>query len=187
MALAASATPAAGSSEHDRRHIGVDGRAAGEQELLGAGRSLQAEEVLASHLGGEHDGELHQRDETLVPPRAVGAGVEHGPGVGVLAGDPVADVGVVTVLEPAVRVGDLDAVDDVDDLLTPGGRRRHDVERARAIQPRPTFGRLPWLAFERRMRALRFLVFFDIAGAAYGVRPPLRQVVAGRLRAVSAA
>gem|GEM_PF-3879318 len=24
------------------------------------------------------------------------------------------------------------------------------------------FGRLPWLAFERRMRALRFLVFFDM-------------------------
>lgn len=27
-------------------------------------------------------------------------------------------------------------------------------------------GRLPWLAFERRMRALRFLVFFDIDGKA---------------------
>ena len=29
-------------------------------------------------------------------------------------------------------------------------------------QPRPMLGRLPWLAFERRSRALRFLVFFDI-------------------------
>jgi len=24
------------------------------------------------------------------------------------------------------------------------------------------FGRLPWFAFERRIRALRFFVFFDI-------------------------
>ena len=30
------------------------------------------------------------------------------------------------------------------------------------------FGRLPWLAFERRMRALRFLVFFDIGDEASG-------------------
>lgn len=30
------------------------------------------------------------------------------------------------------------------------------------------FGRLPWLAFERRMRALRFLVFFDIGDDAIG-------------------
>ena len=28
------------------------------------------------------------------------------------------------------------------------------------------FGRLPWLAFERRNRALRFLVFFDIDSKA---------------------
>ncbi|MFT4656300.1 MAG: hypothetical protein ACI8V4_000461 [Ilumatobacter sp.] len=28
-------------------------------------------------------------------------------------------------------------------------------------------GRLPWFAFERRSRALRFLVFFDIVLARY--------------------
>jgi len=33
------------------------------------------------------------------------------------------------------------------------------------------FGRLPWLAFERRMRALRFLVFFDIGVKAIGQSP----------------
>ena len=33
------------------------------------------------------------------------------------------------------------------------------------------FGRLPWLAFERRIRALRFLVFFDIRDKAIGERP----------------
>ena len=30
------------------------------------------------------------------------------------------------------------------------------------------FGRLPWFAFERRRRALRFLVFFDIAAESTG-------------------
>ena len=46
---------------------------------------------------------------------------------------------------------------------------------ARAVarrQPRPMFGRLPWFAFERRSRTLRFLVFFDMAGhaiAAFGL------------------
>jgi len=29
-------------------------------------------------------------------------------------------------------------------------------------------GRLPWFAFERRRRALRFLVFFDIGATRYG-------------------
>jgi len=33
------------------------------------------------------------------------------------------------------------------------------------------FGRLPWLALERRMRALRFLVFFDIGVKAIGQQP----------------
>ena len=33
------------------------------------------------------------------------------------------------------------------------------------------FGRLPWLAFERRMRALRFLVFFDIGNETIGEWP----------------
>ena len=52
------------------------------------------------------------------------------------------------------------------------------------------FGRLPWLAFERRMRALRFLVFFDIGVEAIGEwgRPHYGlegspHVIAGRIRA----
>ena len=32
-------------------------------------------------------------------------------------------------------------------------------------------GRLPWLAFERRRRALRFLVFFDMRDEAIGANP----------------
>ena len=37
------------------------------------------------------------------------------------------------------------------------------------------FGRLPWLAFERRMRAFFFLVFFDIRVKAYSVHCRLNQ------------
>jgi hypothetical protein len=36
-------------------------------------------------------------------------------------------------------------------------------------QPRPMLGRLPWLAFERRMRAFFFLVFFDMGDEPSGV------------------
>jgi hypothetical protein len=47
--------------------------------------------------------------------------------------------------------------------------RRNEKE---GPQPRPMLGRLPWFAFERRSRALRFLVFFDIGMRAYS---PSRQ------------
>ena len=52
---------------------------------------------------------------------------------------------------------------DDESQVTPG--RERDVENEfgeQVPQPRPMLGRLPWLAFERRRRALRFLVFFDI-------------------------
>ena len=42
------------------------------------------------------------------------------------------------------------------------------------------FGRLPWLALERRMRALRFLVFFDIGVKAIGQRPRCHKADLGR-------
>ena len=42
------------------------------------------------------------------------------------------------------------------------------------------FGRLPWLAFERRIRALRFLVFFDIGVKAIGQQPERHKANLGR-------
>ena len=42
------------------------------------------------------------------------------------------------------------------------GARRVVGSMLRGRQPRPMLGRLPWFAFERRSRALRFLVFFDM-------------------------
>ena len=42
------------------------------------------------------------------------------------------------------------------------------------------FGRLPWLALERRIRALRFLVFFDIGVKAIGQQPERHKAVLRR-------
>ena len=115
-----------GIEQHDGRRIGVDRRAPGQQELLDAGRSLEAEEALATDLHGHHDRPLHQLEEALVPPVPVGAGIERLAGAPVLGGHPLPHLGGITVLQPAVRVGDLDAVEDVDDVVAPGRReRRH--------------------------------------------------------------
>ena len=49
---------------------------------------------------------------------------------------------------------------------------------------RPMFGRLPWFALERRRRALRLLVFFDIGLPCYGSRgrPPTAMQLNGQRR-----
>ena len=144
----------------------IDRRAPGEHELLGARRALVAEQAVTAQHGVLHDRQLHQLDESAVP---LGAGrdIEQRAGQLVLGGDPGGDLGVVAVLQPAVRVGDGDAVIGVDDVLSPGrrdgGRQRSSWrDEGLLAQPRPRLGRLPWFALERRIRALRFLVFFDI-------------------------
>ena len=57
--------------------------------------------------------------------------------------------------------------------MSPGEERREggraEEGRAQAGQPRPQLGFLPWFALFRRMRALRFLVFFDIGPTGYRV------------------
>ena len=95
-----------------------------------------------------------------MPRGAVGQGVEHRSGAFVLGDDPGHHLGGLTILEPAIGVGDVDAVQAVDEGHPL--RRRQRARDWRADQPRPMFGRLPWFAFERRIRALRFLVFFDM-------------------------
>ena len=106
--------------EDDRRRVGVDGRAAGQQELLGAGRALEREQVALTDLHRHHDRQLHQRDEALVPPSPIGTGIERLTGAGVLGGHPLVDLGRVAVLQPPVGVGDVDAVEGVDDAVAPG-------------------------------------------------------------------
>ena len=88
--------------------------------------------------------------------------VQHRPRQRVLGVDPGLHLGRVTFLQPAVRVADLDAVEDVDNVVASGRWDAHRRSR-QLLQPRPMFGRLPWLALLRRIRALRFFVFLDIA------------------------
>ena len=122
--------------------------------------------MVATDLSGHDHGQLHQRDEALVPPVPFGQGIERLAGVPVLRRHPRLDLGGVARLQPAVGVGHLGAVEDVDDVVAPCRRRR--AHRVGLDQPRPMLGRLPWLALERRSRALRFFVFLDIAIRVYG-------------------
>ncbi len=125
-----------GIEQDDGWDVRVGRRAPGEQELLGAGWALEAEEALATHLHGQHDRPLHQRDEALVPPAPVGTGVERLTRVFVLGADPLPDLVGVAVLQPAVRVGDLDAVEDVDDVVAPRWReRRHRLGAELSLAP----------------------------------------------------
>ena len=131
-------------------------------------------------LHGHHDRQLHQRDEALVPPSPIGTGIERLTGASVLGGHPLLDLGGVAVLQPPVGVGDVDAVEGVDDAVAPaGGGAVIDGAgpSTASCQPRPMLGRLPWLALDRRSRALRFLVFFDIGERVYGRVRSVRQGV----------
>jgi hypothetical protein len=49
-------------------------------------------------------------------------------------------------------------------------------------QPRPMLGRLPWFAFERRMRAFFFLVFFDMGSQVIGTALGFLEAPARRSR-----
>ena len=119
-------------AKHHRVLRGIGGRPPGEHELLGARRALVAEQVVAAQRCVLQHRQLHQRDEPLVPHGASG-NIEDRPRQLVLGGDPGGHVRIVTVLQPAVRVGNGGSVVGVDDVLAPGrrdrGRQRHVAER----------------------------------------------------------
>jgi hypothetical protein len=85
-------------------------------------------------------------------------------GAKVLLLDPGRGGRVVAPLEPAIRVCDLDSVQNLYRVVTAGRRRRRNV---RPYDLRPAFGLLPWLAFLRRALVLRLEVFFDIGEQGY--------------------
>ena len=97
---------------------------------------------------------------------ASGEGIERVASAIVLRRDPLQGLGRGGVFEPAIRISDLVSVEDVDGVTPRGDRNRIEVGQP---QPRPQFGFLPWLALFRRMRALRFLVFFDMRPTGYRV------------------
>jgi hypothetical protein len=102
--------------------------------------------------------------EPGMPRRAAWLGVEDRPRPVVLGIGPGADLFAVAVLEPPVRVDDLDTVDDVDDVVGAGRRSRRDRGNQVGAQlPRfPAFGFVPWFAFEVRAFIFFLAVFFDI-------------------------
>ena len=118
--------------QHDGRRRRIAGGAADEHELLGAGRTLEAEQVGAAECGVLEDRQLHQRHEALVP-RGPNGNVERRPGQGVLSGDPGDDFGVVAVFQPAVGISNGGVVIGVNDVLTPsrrdGSRHGHVADR----------------------------------------------------------
>ena len=87
-----------------------------------------------------------------MPGLALGA-VDGCPGAFVLTVAPLGDRRIVVVLQPSVRVGDLDAVQGVDVVA---GRRLDQLPRF------PALGFVPWLAFDVRAFIFFFSVFFDI-------------------------
>src|SRR5690606_13270742 len=98
--------------------------------------------------------DLQELQQAGVPPGPGPDGVERRPGALVLGTGPGLDLGIVTVLEPAFGVVDLDPVDEL------GG------------QPRPALGLVPWLAFEVRAFIFFLLVRFDMRCRGYGTGVP---------------
>ena len=147
--------------EHDAPgHRLVVGRAHDERELGPAAGSLQREDPVAGQAAaGGHSG-AQERDEALVPLGPIGPGIERLTGSIILRRRPRDGLGGFGVLEPAVGVRHRHAVQQIDDVVAPGHRRRRQHVVA---QPRPMLGRLPWFALLRRVRAFFFLVFFDMS------------------------
>ena len=128
---------------------------------------VDREEAVAADRGRGRGARLGQLRQPGAEPPPGRDGVEDGAGAIVLGGGPGPDLGGGAVLEPAVRVSDLDAVQGLDDVVDPGGRRRRDLVQGVGYELRPRLGFRPWLAFFLRARWVAFLVRFDIGGPRY--------------------
>ena len=106
--------------------VGVAGRGADEQDgLVEAAAPLEGEQAVAGDPQRRRPcARRAARSAGRAEPAAAGQGVEHGAGAVVLGRGPGPHLVVGSVLQPAVGVGDLDAVQHVDDVVSPRRQRR---------------------------------------------------------------
>lgn len=102
----------------------VDGGPHHDHRLVERAVALEGEDPLAGYLRGADGACFEQFQEAAVERSTLREGVEDGARTRVLGLDPGLDLGRVAVLQPAVGIGDLDAVEDVDDMLAPRRWRR---------------------------------------------------------------
>ncbi len=145
------------------------GRAHHQHRLVVMAPPVEREHPVAGYRAAHRGPGAQQRAQAPVQPGPSRPVVQVGPGVRVLRLDPGLGLGILAVLEPAERVRDPGAVQLLDDLAAPCGRRRSQRVRA---QPRPALGLRPWFAFLRRALVLRLAVFFDIRRPRYRARAP---------------
>ena len=103
--------------------IGSRDRAHHERGAVAVAPAVDGEELVAADGGGEGGAGLGQLGEPVAEPPPGRDGVEGGAGALVLGRGPRPHLGRGAVLEPAVRVGDLDPVEDLGGSVGPRGRR----------------------------------------------------------------
>ena len=124
MAIAPSAATRGRVEQQLRCDVGIDRAAQHQRVLVGSTVTLEHEQLVATHLAAEHRRQGDERGKALVPPSPIGTGIERLSCVLVLGGNPLGDLGRIARFQPPVGVGQLDAVNGVDHVLAPGGRRR---------------------------------------------------------------
>ena len=122
IATAASAARSAGSSSR-RGGTGIDRRAHHQRELVGAAARSSTNSASPRTLHLMHRRQRDERGKALVPPSRSGRASSACRVYWFWAATHWA-TRVVARLEPPIRIGQLDAVDGVDHVLAPGGRRR---------------------------------------------------------------
>ncbi len=107
-----------------RRRRRVERAAQHQRVLVGTLGALDHEQVRAGDGQRQGGGQARERGKALVPATPDGPGFERLAGALVVEGDPLGDLGGLTVLQPPIRVGHRDAVIDVGLVAAPGGGRR---------------------------------------------------------------
>jgi hypothetical protein len=125
---------------------------------------FECEDAIAGDDAADRRADTKERAQAGVQLGSAGQVPQDQVGAKVLLLDPCLRGRIIAFFEPAVGVGDLDAVQDLDRVVPARGRRRGN---GRSYDLRPAFGLLPWLAFLRRALVLRFEVFFDIGQEGY--------------------